>query len=260
MELNYNSYLKIDELLSLQQPRTVPEEHDELLFITVHQVYELWFQQLLHELHKMAADFSDDRVFAALHTMRRCTRILNTLVDQLDVLETMKPTSFAAFRERLDSASGFQSMQFRRIEFFLGDKRPGVLSALPSDDPQLAEARAALHAPTLIDHFHELLAHHGVLVPAELTTRDRTESNTSHPVVEDAVHWLYTTSPDMAVLFDQMMDFDQALQDWRYRHLQLTRRVIGSKPGTHGSDGASYLESTLFQPVFPELWALPHRL
>lgn len=259
MELNYSTYLKLDQLLSLQEPQA-PEEHDELLFITVHQVYELWFQQLLHELAKVAADFSDDRVADALHTVKRCVRILTTLVAQLDVLETMKPTSFAAFRERLDSASGFQSMQFRQIEFLLGLKRESVLAALPDDDIGVTEARKALVEPCLMDHLHELLAHRGVLLPPDLAERDPTAAYKPHPIIEDAVLWLYTTSSDIAVLFDLLMDFDQALQDWRYRHLQLTRRVIGSKPGTHGSDGAGYLESTLFHPVFPELWAIAHRM
>jgi tryptophan 2,3-dioxygenase len=258
--LNYATYLGLDRLLDLQRPRSSPPEHDETLFIVFHQVCELWFTQLLHELDKVCRDLPAGDIAGAVGTFTRVRRILKVVVDQLDVLETMTPMSFNAFRERLDRSSGFQSMQFRELEFVLGYKRADVLDHFPSDLPGIDRARRRLAEPSVVDALHRLLAWRGVPIPPEIRDRPVTEPAPPSEVIQDGILRLYRTDLELRVLFELMTDVDELLQLWRYRHVKLVERTIGNKTGTGGSLGVAFLRETLFRPVFPDLWAMRHRV
>jgi tryptophan 2,3-dioxygenase len=260
MALNYASYLQLDKLLDLQRPRGEPQEHDEMLFIVVHQVYELWFKQLLHELDKIKRDFSADDLFGAVATLKRVRMILKTLVGQLDILETMTPMSFSAFRDRLDTASGFQSTQFREFEFVLGFKRPESLGHLDPVWPGTAAARRRYAEPCLVDHFYEFLALRGVEVPDRLRRRDPSAPTEADETVQHGLLRLYREQPEAVILCELMMDIDEGIQEWRYRHVKIVERTIGSKRGTGGSPGVEFLKQSLFRPLFPDLWAIRHRM
>jgi tryptophan 2,3-dioxygenase len=259
VDLTYTRYLHLQELLALQTPRSEPAEHDELLFIVSHQVYELWFKLLLHELEKVKRDFSAGDIFGAIATWKRLRTVLKTLVGQLDILETMTPISFTAFRDRLETSSGFQSAQFREIEFVLGYKRPELLRYQPE-----AAARAVLERRlqerSVVDHFYDLLVREGVEVPVALRDRDPTQPIAPDATVQAGLLHLYRTRGDCTVLFEVMTDFDEGLQEWRYRHVKVVERTIGNKPGTGGSLGVAFLKRSLFTPVFADLWAIRHAL
>ncbi len=260
MALNYASYLKIDRLLDLQEPRSDPPEHDEMLFIVIHQVYELWFKQLLHEIDRLNVQFSSGELFGALSTLKRFRMILKTLVSQLDILETLTPISFKAFRDRLETASGFQSTQFREFEFALGYKRPDVMKYLDPSWPGYAAVEARLCAPSVIDHFHDFLETRGISIPAHVRKIDPPRPVEPDATVQASLLAQYKREPEMAVLLELMMDVDEGLQEWRYRHVKVVERTIGSKRGTGGSPGVEFLKKSLFQPVFPDLWAIRHEL
>ena len=260
MALTYLEYLKIPELLRLQEPLSDPPEHDELLFIVIHQVYELWFKLLLQELEKIERNFSQDDLFGAIATWKRARTILKTLVGQLDILETMTPMSFTAFRERLETASGFQSVQFREVELVLGHKRPEPVLRHPAGSAARERLEARLREPSLVDHFYDFLALRGVAIPDSLRERARELPTVPDTTVQAGLLKLYRESPEVAILLELMTDFDEGLQEWRYRHVKLTERTIGNKLGTGGSSGVEFLRATLFQPVFPDLWAIRHLL
>jgi len=259
-ELTYASYLEIDRLLRLQTPRSDPVEHDELLFIVIHQVYELWFKVLLHELDRAKRSFSAGELFLAIHTLQRMRTILKTLVGQLDILETMTPLSFSAFRSRLETASGFQSAQFRELEFALGHKRVEVLRELGRHAAGAERARRRLHERSLVDHFYDFLAGRGVTIPEALRAKPVTEPTIPDETVQRGLLGLYRTSPEVAILLELMTDFDEGLQEWRYRHVKLVERTIGTRVGTGGSPGAAFLRQTLFHAVFPDLWAIRNEM
>jgi tryptophan 2,3-dioxygenase len=260
MPLTYWTYLHLDELLTLQRPRSQPPEHDETLFIIIHQVYELWFKLLLHELDKVGRDFANNDLYGAIHTLKRARTVMKTLVQQVDILETMTPMSFTSFRDRLDTASGFQSALFRELEFLLGYKRPEMLKYQTATVPHRAELERRLHEPSVVDHFYDFLQHRGVVIPSELRSRDVEQPTTPNTVVQDGLFELYRSQPDVAILFELMTDFDEGLQEWRYRHIKLVERTIGAKHGTGGSLGVEFLKESLFKPAFPDLWAIRHRL
>ena len=184
---------------------------------------------------------------------------MKTLVGQLDILETMTPKSFGAFRERLDTASGFQSVQFREIEFLLGQKRPEVLPHFPAGTADRDRLERRLREPSLIDCFHQFLQARGVVLPWDLGTRDFTKPAGPNPKIQEGILRLYLNKPEVAILLELMTDFDEGLQEWRYRHVKLTERTIGNKRGTGGSSGVEYLKQTLFRPIFHDLWAIRHR-
>ena len=259
MELTYVSYLKIRELLALQEPRSKPEEHDEMLFIVIHQVYELWFKLLLHELEKIKEDFCGDDLFAAIGGFKRIRTVMKTLVGQLDILETMTPLSFAGFRERLETASGFQSVQYRELEFVVGLKRPEVLGIHPPGSPERVTLELRLRERSVIDHFYDFLEHRGVAIPPALRERDVTLPAVPSVEIQEGLYHLYMARPDVAILLELMTDFDEGQQEWRYRHVKLTERTIGNKIGTGGSSGVEFLKGRLFQSFFPDLWAIRHR-
>jgi len=258
--VTYGSYLAIDELLTLQRPRSDGPEHDELLFIVIHQVYELWFKELLHELDHVVALLEAGDLVRAQHTLKRILTILKVQVGQLDILETMTPLEFQSFRARLEAASGFQSDQFRQLEFLLGHKSPAVVSRFPEGSRARVALERRLQAPTLWDAFVSLLARQGFSVPAAVLARDVTT-----PVVPDAelqaeLVRMYRNDPGMSALAERLVDLDEGLQEWRYRHVKMVQRTIGMKPGTGGSSGAGYLQSTLMTPLFPDLWAIRSQL
>ena len=241
--LNYASYLALDEILGAQRPRS--EEHDEMLFIVIHQVYELWFKQLLHELTHLQGRLEAGETTHALHTLRRALTIFKVVVAQIDVLETMTPRQFTSFRARLDASSGFQSAQFRRLEALLGRRDERVLAHYRDGTPERAAIREQMEKPSLYDSFLRYLEIHGYE-----PDKDR----------QKALLAVYHDDQGPAQVAERMVDLDEGLQEWRYRHVKMVERTIGDKSGTGGSSGAAYLRGTTFTPVFPDLWAVRSEL
>jgi tryptophan 2,3-dioxygenase len=258
--LTYSNYLHLDQLLRLQQPRSSPPEHDEMIFIVTHQAYELWFKLQLHELEKVRGDFREGHLYGAIATFKRARTVMKVMVEQVDILETLTPMSFRSFRDRLDTASGFQSVQFREFEFLLGYKRADMVRFHPPGTPGYEELTRRLNEPSVVDAFYDFLAGRGVAIPAELRQRDPTLPTEPNEVVEEGILRLYRGEPDLEILFELMTDFDEGFQEWRYRHIKLVERTIGSKKGTGGSLGVEFLKKSLFLPVFPDLWAIRHKL
>jgi tryptophan 2,3-dioxygenase len=254
--VTYGSYLRIDDLLALQQPRSAGPEHDELLFIVIHQVYELWFKELLHEFDRVARLLTEDDSYRAQHTLKRILTILKVLVAQLDILETMTPLEFLSFRERLAAASGFQSDQFRQIEFMLGVKSTQAIERFPDG----SRARTALGhrylQPTLWDAFLNYLAREGYAVAPAHLHRQVTAPITPDPAMQALLIQVYRSDAKNAELCERLVDLDEGFQEWRYRHVKMVERTIGTRPGTGGSSGAQYLRHTLGHNLFPDLWAI----
>ena len=238
-ELSYGAYLKVPELLRLQQGLSA--EHDELLFIVAHQVYELWFKVVLFELEAARDRIDADDIFFARHHLKRVYVIEKLLVEQIDVLETMSPQDFLAFRSKLAPASGFQSVQFREIEFLSGLKEPKYVARLEATDEEMSRLRKRLEEPTLDDAFGTLLQRRGS--PSLLDVfRDRERYG------------------DLFDLCEALLDHDETFALWRSRHVLMVERQIGSKTGTGGSTGAQYLRSTLNKRFYPELWEIRSQL
>jgi tryptophan 2,3-dioxygenase len=256
MALTYSSYLQVDKLLALQQPLSDGPEHDEMLFIVIHQVYELWFKELLHELDFLVATLARGDVPRAQHTLKRILTILKVLVHQIDVLETMTPLEFLSFRTRLESGSGFQSFQFRELEFLLGKKDPAALRRYPPGSEHHTRLERRLEEPTLWDAFLGYLKARGHAVPDAALARDRREAVASTPALHPLLLTLYRTNPEARSLCERLVDLDEGLMEWRYRHVKMVERTIGGRRGTGGSAGAPYLKSTLDQPLFPDLWEI----
>src|SRR6266704_3422331 len=202
--LTYANFLNLEKLLTLQNPRSSPAEHYEMLFIIIHQTNELWFKQLLHEFEKIKSDFSAGDLFGAIHSFKRTRTIMKTLVAQVDILETMTPTSFSSFRDRLETASGFQSVQFREIEFVLGYKRASTLKYVRPDFPGYDRLQQLLGEPTVIDHFYDFLATRDAQIPKELKDRDLTQANEPNQQVQKEILRLYKSSPELSILFELM--------------------------------------------------------
>lgn len=257
--VTYGRYLKIDELLSLQQPWD-EVEHDEMLFIVIHQVYELWFKEVLHELDYCGRLLSAGDASRAQHTLKRVLTIMKVMVSQLDVLETMTPTEFLTFRERLESASGFQSDQFRQLEFALGRKSRPSVDRFAEGSRARAALEARWSAPTLWDAFLAYLVGQQYPVPAELQGRDVTAPIEPSQELQDVFIDIYRNDPKNAELCERLVDLDEGIQEWRYRHVKMVERTIGSKSGTGGSAGSQYLRTTLNQALFPDLWEIRARL
>ncbi len=252
--LTYSSYLALDEVLGAQRPRS--DEHDEMLFIVIHQVYELWFKQLLHELGRAQELLESGQTPRVLFTLKRVLTILKVAVSQVDVLETMTPSQFSHFRNRLDAASGFQSGQFRELEAVLGIRsertQPGVAGERLAAAQELAGACGTRTSATWL--------------PRATRSRPKRSTGTSlQPIepdqqVQDVLLTVYEHDGGAAQVTERLVDLDEGLQEWRYRHVKMVERTIGDKPGTGGSMGAAYLRSTLSRPVFPDLWAVRGRL
>src|SRR5436309_1256956 len=258
--VTYSSYLKIDDLLSLQQPRSEGPEPDEMLFIVIHQVYELWFKEFLHEFDRVRRLLEDDESYRAQHTLKRILTILKVMVAQLDILETMTPLEFLTFRERLDAASGFQSDQFRQIEFVLGVKSERALDRFPAASRARAELEQRYRAPTLWDAFLRYLSREGYAVPESHLARDVVARVEPSVEIQELLVALYRRDSKNAELCERLVDLDEGVQEWRYRHMKMVERTIGAKRGTGGSSGVAYLQETVGRPVFPDLWEIRSQL
>ena len=252
----YSEYLKVDELLELQRPLSEGPEHDEMLFIVIHQVYELWFRQILHELDYLGGLLTRNDGIRAQHTLKRILTIMKVMVAQLDILETMTPLEFLSFRDRLESGSGFQSFQFRELEFALGLKDPRALERYPAGSAQRRRLEQRLAASTLWDAFLRHIEANGVAVPPADLERDVTGRVEPSPELRRVLVEIYRHRPGLAELCERMVDLDEGLMEWRYRHVKMVQRTIGTRRGTGGSDGAEYLMRTLNQPLFPDLWTI----
>ena len=250
----YWEYLKIDELLQLQKP--LSDEHDELLFIVIHQSYELWFREMLHELDYFQGLLAKKDLPRAFHTMRRVLTILKMLVAKIDVLETMTPLEFMTFRERLESGSGFQSAQFRELEFVLGNKQRSAIERYPTDYRARKNLERRWNEPTIWDSFVRFLKASGFDVPKAVLERDVTTLVGPNADMQRVLVEVYRKDPTLANLCERMVDLDEGIQEWRYRHVKMVERTIGTKMGTGGSAGAEYLRTTLMRPLFPDLWEI----
>lgn len=269
MSLTYSDYLEVEKLLELQKPRSGQNwrdaEHDEHLFIVIHQVYELWFKQVLHEVDYLGRLFDSHRPENDLtskirHTLKRVLTILKTMVAQVDILETMTPMSFASFRSRLEEASGFQSAQFRELEFLLGHRRPAMLRHHAENAPAMARLERRLADPPLYQLFLRYLLRCGFAIPEKVLDFDPATPIVELPEVQPELVRVYRQDDRRSQVCERLVDFDEGLQEWRYRHVKMVERTIGTKTGTGGSPGAAYLRTTLFQPVFPDLWAIRSEL
>ncbi len=256
MALTYAGYLKLEELLSLQQPRSAGPEHDEMLFIVIHQVYELWFKEMLHELTYLETLLRGNETSRALHTLKRSLTVLKVMVAQIDVLETMTPLEFLSFRDRLESGSGFQSFQFRELEFLLGTKNPAAIGRYPEGSEPRRRLETRYRQPTLWDALLAYLAKNQYPVPPTLLARDVTQPPEPSREVQQILITVYRTNPAVSSVCERLVDLDEGFMEWRYRHVKMVQRTIGTKPGTGGTGGAEYLATTLNKPAFPDLWAI----
>ncbi len=256
--LTYSSYLALDEVLGAQHPRS--DEHDEMLFIVIHQVYELWFKQLLHETAHLQGRLEDGDTPHALHTLRRVLTILKVAVAQIDVLETMTPRQFQGFRDRLDAASGFQSAQFRELEAVLGRRDQRVLDPYPDGSPGRERIARAMARASLFDSFLRYLASQGYDVPADAVGRDIAAAWEPSGAVQRVLLQVYRDDGEPAQVAERLVDVDEGMQEWRYRHVKMVERTIGTRAGTGGSPGTAYLRTTLSTPAFPDLWAIRSEL
>jgi tryptophan 2,3-dioxygenase len=258
--VTYSTYLKIDELLSLQQPRSAGPEHDEMLFIVIHQVYELWFKELLHEFDRVRRLLEDDEPHRAQHTLKRILTILKVMVAQLDILETMTPLEFFSFRRRLEAASGFQSDQVRQIEVLLGVKSEQAIQRFPPGSRAASALERRYREPTLWDAFLRFLSREGYKIPQSLLTRDVVAPVEPSSELQSILVDVYRRDPKNAELCERLVDLDEGIQEWRYRHVKMVERTIGATPGTGGSTGAAYLRETIGRPAFPDLWEIRSQL
>ncbi len=258
--LTYGRYLKIKELLDLQKPLSEGPEHDEMLFIVIHQVYELWFKEVLHEVDYVCRLLEEGDSVRALHTLKRVLTILKVLVAQLDILETMTPLEFLSFRARLEAASGFQSYQFRELEYVLGAKNEKAIQRFPEGSDGRVNLERRFAERTLWDAFLTFLHGEGFPVPEAQLSRDVTQSVAASEDLQEVLVTVYRESPAAASVCERLVDLDEGLQEWRYRHVKMVERTIGMKAGTGGSAGSAYLRTTLNAPVFEDLWAIRSRL
>jgi tryptophan 2,3-dioxygenase len=249
-DLTYGRYLRLDDLLACQHPLT--DSHDELLFVIIHQAYELWFKQILHEAAHLQQRLEDGDSAGSLAAARRIAKILKTVVGQFDILETMTPAQFASFRPELGSSSGFQSSQFRYIEAVLGRRDFPVAGIDPA--LEVIMGRRPVFASLL-----RYLRAAGFPVPGEILDQDPRPAWVSNDRVQALLAQAYAGSGDPAEVCEALVDIDEGIQEWRYRHVKMVERIIGAKTGTGGSAGAAYLRRTLFRPAFPDLWEVRSR-
>jgi tryptophan 2,3-dioxygenase len=255
--LNYGSYLQLDRLLSAQQP--LSDHHDELLFIVQHQTSELWLKLLLHELRSACDDLAADMLAPALKKLARVKHIQKTLIEQWSVLATLTPAEYAEFRGALGSSSGFQSAQYRAVEFLLGNKNAAILRLYEHDARALAELTELIERPSVYDEFLRLLARRGHPVPRELLERDVRRAHVFCPELVDVLTHIYADTEhlwDVYETCEQLVDIEDNFQLWRFRHLKTVQRMIGGKTGTGGSSGVPFLRRALELTFFPELYAV----
>lgn len=257
--MSYGSYLDLDTLLSAQKPVSDPEHHDELLFIVQHQTTELWFKLMLHELESARSLLRTDDLGVALKRIARVKRIQQTLTEQWSVLATLTPTEYAEFRGVLGSSSGFQSYQYRAVEFLLGDKNGQMLSLFADDSAATALLTDALESPSIYDEFLRHLARTGHPVPAAVLERDVTQAHVFTPELVPVFLDIYQDAVRHQREYEaceELVDLEENFQLWRFRHLRTVQRIIGMKTGTGGSAGVAYLQKALERTFFPELYAV----
>lgn len=242
--LSYNKYLKVPELIELQHPLSEPQSHDELLFIVIHQTYELWFKQILHELDGALKWLDEGRTFRVNHSLRAIVTIEKVLVSQIHVLETMAAIGFLEFRDKLNPASGFQSMQFREIEFVSGQKNEKILESFSKDEFAYKRLSKRFAEPSLGDAFWALLERSGFAVGDHDEKVAAIVEILSHPEKHG----------DLFIMQDLLTEHDAQISLWRYHHVLMVERMLGMKPGTGGSEGVGYLMTTLMKKFFPEIW------
>jgi tryptophan 2,3-dioxygenase len=255
--LSYNKYLRVRELIDLQTCLSSPAHHDELLFITVHQAYELWFKQILHEIDAATRLMNENQAIAAGRALRRTVEIEKLLINQIHILETMTPISFLGFRDELNPASGFQSMQFREIEFVSGLKDENILRGFRDDEFAYERLRARFAASTLGETFYELLRRRGFDAPSDdekldKETRRQRYGQRTRAVLEILTH--FEDAYEEFQLAEALLEHDEYFSLWRSHHIKMVERMVGAKRGTGGSEGIGYLRTTLERKFFPELW------
>ncbi len=255
--LSYNKYLRVAALIGLQDCLSDPQHHDELLFITIHQAYELWFKQILHELDATIVLMNEDRLAAAARALRRVVEIEKLLITQIHILETMTPINFLGFRDQLNPASGFQSMQFREIEFVSGQKHQSLLNEFRNDDFAYQRLRRRFESPSLGDAFFAALRRRGLEAPANEESMDQDVltkncAKRAHAVLEILTH--FEERFEEFQLAEALLEHDEYFSLWRSHHIKMVERMVGTKRGTGGSEGVGYLRTTLDKKFFPELW------
>ena len=265
--LTYGGYLRLDVLLSAQQPRSVPPHHDEMLFIVQHQVSELWMKLMIHEL-RAAIDFLQrDQVWQVRKVLARCKSVLRQLIEQWAVLDTMTPSEYLEFRETLGPSSGFQSLQYRVMEFVLGNKNAAMLKVFDYDPAGQAQLRVVLEAPSLYDEFLRYLARFDHAVPAKHLARDWSEPHVADAELLPVFERIYGDTDRYwreYALCEDFVDLETQFQLWRFRHMRTVQRIIGFRRGTGGSSGVAFLKKALELEFFPELFEVrttlqPHR-
>jgi tryptophan 2,3-dioxygenase len=257
--MSYAGYLDLETLLASQHPLSSPEHHDELLFIIQHQTTELWLKLVLHELSAACLYLREDRLAQALKCIARVKHIQRTLTEQWSVLATLTPAEYGQFRGVLGNASGFQSAQYRAVEFTLGNKNAGMLRVFSADPAALELVRRSLEAPSLYDEFLRLLARTGYAIPDDVLERDVTRAWTFRPELVPVFASIYADPHGNWAAYEtceELVDLEDNFQLWRFRHLKTVERIIGFKTGTGGSSGASFLQKALELTFFPELFAV----
>jgi tryptophan 2,3-dioxygenase len=257
--LSYGAYLHLDELLSAQHPVSRPEHHDELLFIVQHQTSELWLKLVLHELRAVTAQLAADDLRPALKGLARVKHIQRQLTEQWSVLATLTPSEYAEFRSFLGTSSGFQSVQYRAVEFVLGNKDAAMLEIFDQDPAARALLTEELRRPSLYDEFLRHLHRHGHDVPRSLLERDVTRAHVFTPELVPVFRRIYEDAHEFWAAYEaceELVDLEENMQFWRFRHLKTVERTIGFKAGTGGSSGVGFLRRALDLTFFPELYAV----
>lgn len=256
-KMTYSQYLDLEKVLNAQHPLSEPVHHDEMLFIIIHQTTELWFKLVIHELRAALMHIRSDRLEPAFKILARVKHIQSQLLDQWSVLATLTPSEYVQFRHVLGPSSGFQSVQFRTVEFLMGNKNRAMLEVHAHDPVAYAQLRADLEAPSIYDEFLSHLARRGMAVPESVLKRDFSEAHTSHPEVVEVFRNIYEntgTNWDAYEMCEKLVDVDEQYALWRFRHMNVVWRVIGMKAGTGGTSGVGFLGKTVAIRFFPELW------
>lgn len=261
-DLNYNSYLQLPELLDLQRLQSDPEHHDEMFFIIIHQSFELWFKQLLHETGHLVDAFRAGSMSRVLKVLKRINAILACLCDQIQLLHTLTPAEFAGFRERLGTGSGFQSIQFREMEFAYGIREPFFLKFFAEDDQARRRLERRLEEPTVYVEFLRALAAAGFEVPDRLLQASPGAVHELDDELVQVLHRLYEVPEEnyhWILVCEALIDLDMYVSKWRQVHILMVSRTIGGRPGTGGSSGKAFLEQRVHHRFFPELWEVRNR-
>lgn len=256
-DISYGQYLELEPLLSCQRPRS--EVHDEMLFVIIHQVSELWLKQCLHEAHAAANNIIADELRPALKMLTRVARIQEQMIQAWEVLVTMTPADYISFRDSLGQSSGFQSYQYRELEFLLGNKHPGLVEAHRSHPKNYQHLTNVLNAPSLYDSCLKLLSRRGFSLPEKVINRDWSEPYMASPEVESVWADIYRDTNqywDLYELAEKLIDTECNFHKWRFSHMKTVERIIGFKTGTGGTAGVSYLKKALDLKFFPELWSV----